>query len=167
MKTCNEYKQSGIISLRAAVLRGIAPLRGGTTMSTTGTNLKQTPFSAIVVDTYAAENEQQISVTAGTEVIVLDNRQSSTMWQVSIGGKGKEIGWIPSSILVFDGMMTPWQHQQYILTIKHIAWQNGHQEQPIRRLPFTSNNDYRNINQNRHSASRSESNGAPSFHNSW
>ena len=28
MKTCNEYKQSGIIPLRAAVLQGIAPLRG-------------------------------------------------------------------------------------------------------------------------------------------
>ena len=86
---------------RGSIASNSASSGGGTRTSTAGTNLKQTPFTAIVVDTYAAENEQQVSVTAGTEVVVLNNRQSSTMWQVSVGGKGKEIGWIPSSIIFF------------------------------------------------------------------
>ena len=64
-------------------------------MSTTG-KFETDAIFVIVVDTYAAENEQQISVTAGTEVIVPDNRQSSTMCY----SRGKERNrLIPSSIL--------------------------------------------------------------------
>ena len=134
-------------------------------MSTTGTNLKQTPFSAIVVDTYAAENEQQISVTAGTEVIVLDNRQSSTMWQVSIGGTGKEIGWIPSSILVFDGMMTPRGNTNGTSSPSNtVAWQMGTKNSQFGDYHLRQTMTIEIPAKAEISTSRSESNNAPSFH---
>ena len=145
--------------------RNSGSLGGGATTSTAGTNLKQTPFSAIVVDTYAAENEQQISVTAGTEVIVLNNRQSSTMWQVSIEGKVREIGWIPSSILVFDGMMTPRGNSNGASSPSNtVAWQNGHKNSPFGDYHLRQTMTIEIPIKSRNTTNRSESNNAPSFH---
>ena len=95
-------------------------------------NVKETPFSAVVIDTFAASSDKELSVEAGMEVVVIDNRQSQTMWLITIQNKHRETGWIPSSILLFDGMSTPREQVR---------------EQP-QRMPFTSNNDYRNGNNN-------------------
>ncbi len=136
-------------------------------------HVKETPFSAVVIDTFAASTNEQISVTAGTEVVVIDNRQSQTLWLVTVNDKTRETGWIPSSILLFDGMPTPRENNSNSGTItttnnnrgsssnSNAAW-SSNSTRP-RRLPFTSNNDYRYLNQSANTRSRARNSDAPSF----
>jgi hypothetical protein len=134
-------------------------------------NVKEVPFSAVVVDTFAASTDEQISVMAGTEVVVIDNRQSQTLWLVTVNDKTRETGWIPSSILLFDEMPTPRGNNGNSGTTtttnnvgtngnSNVAWSSSI-DRP-RRLPFTSNNDYTHLNQNANRGSARNSD-APTF----
>ena len=62
-----------------------------------------TPFAAVAMTTFAATGEKELSVMAGTEVSVLDVKQSDIWWLVCIQPHG-DTGWVPKRILMYDGM---------------------------------------------------------------
>ena len=77
-----------------------------TTTSPTSSSALQVPFVGIAIEAYDAQRDSEISVGTGDEIRVTDVASSEHWWYGEVLAKQVQ-GWLPKSIVLFDGVATP------------------------------------------------------------